>query len=345
MAPWLLPLLAQLLLVVPTGGSLALPNDNDLSRFRHEPEAFLGEWGVPLLLQGKSAAPGAGTDTAIHSTNLTAGHTWADYLYPSRWEVAYMGETYVYVCRQWWWVSYVASSCYLLGLWIGSSFMTNRKPYDMKVTLACWNLFLTIFSFIGMIRTVPHLLLLLHEFGFRYTVCRSARASYGNGPSGLWVALFIFSKYFELLDTAFLVARKRKVSFLHWYHHCSVLLYCWHAYVWEMPTGIYFVTMNYSVHAIMYFYYFLAATRPRPPAWGLLVTVLQLAQMAVGIMITLLHLNILVYGTVQNCDGHIPNLTAALGMYASYFILFAQFLFSRYCLKRGNGETKMKKLH
>ena len=73
---------------------------------------------------------------------------------------------------------------------------------------------------------------------------------------------------------------------------------------------------------------------------ALLVTVLQLVQMAIGIMITLSgvpgdgatgvflqkqlprkgnsslrsHIHIMIYETVKNCDGHIPNLTAALGM-------------------------------
>merc|ERR1719499_2163901 len=198
---------------------------------------------------------------------------------------------------------------------------------------------------IGMIRTVPHLALLLNTYGFEYTICRAAVNSYGNGPAGVWIMLFIFSKYFELIDTVFLVLRKKPVNFLHWYHHCTVLMYCWHCYVFENPTGIYFSAMNYSVHAIMYLYYFLAAVLPKPPRWGTYVTLLQLAQMVVGIFITLRHLQILVYRTVPNCDGHIPNLAVALTMYASYFVLFAQFFAKRYCSRSrgakgaaGNGK-------
>uniref|UniRef100_A0A7S1LK28 Elongation of fatty acids protein n=1 Tax=Alexandrium catenella TaxID=2925 RepID=A0A7S1LK28_ALECA len=341
MGPWGRLILSQLLLGLPMSGSVALPSDNDMTRFRHA--SFHDEWGTPMLLGGRLVREGAATDTMLHGTNATAQSAWTDHLYPFAWERGFIGTSYVAACRNWWWVSYVASSCYLVGLWAGTSSMRDRKPYDLKALLACWNLFLTVFSFIGMVRTVPHLFLLWREFGVEYTVCRAARTSYGNGPSGLWVLLFIYSKYFELFDTVLLIVRKRKVGFLHWYHHCSVLLYCWHAFVWEMPTGIYFVSMNYSVHAIMYLYYFLAAVRTRPPRWGLFVTVLQLAQMAFGIAITLLHLDILAYETVPHCDGHIPNLTAALGMYASYFILFAQFLFNRYCVKR-EGAPGVKKV-
>lgn len=334
---------AQLLLV-PSGGSVVLPSDNSMRRFRDEPTLFHANWESPRLLNGKVQTAGAATDTAVYSLNSTAERVLVDALYPFEWERNFMGTEPCRTCRRLWWVSYVASSLYLVSLWIGSSYMRDRKPFDLKVPLAVWNLLLTIFSVVGMLRTVPHLFVLLGEFGFGYTLCRSARASYGNGPPGLWVLLFILSKYFELFDTAFLIARKRKVGFLHWYHHCSVLLYCWHAFVWEMPTGIYFVTMNYSVHAIMYFYYFLAAVCKRPPKWGLLVTILQLTQMAGGIMVTLFHVNILVRGTVSECDGHIPNLAAALGMYASYFILFAQFLFARYCVKRETSPRNLKKV-
>lgn len=41
----------------------------------------------------------------------------------------------------------------------------------------------------------------------------------------------------ELLDTVFIVARKRPLLFLHWYHHISVLVYTWHAYKDHTASG------------------------------------------------------------------------------------------------------------
>ncbi len=71
--------------------------------------------------------------------------------------------------------------------------------------------------------------------------------------------IFIYSKIPELLDTIFMVLRNKKVIFLHWFHHATVLLYCWHAFHTSIASGIWFASMNYCVHSIMYMYFFLAA--------------------------------------------------------------------------------------
>jgi hypothetical protein len=42
----------------------------------------------------------------------------------------------------------------------------------------------------------------------------------------LW--LFIISKVPETIDTLFIVLRRQQLIFLHWYHHASVLVYCFY---------------------------------------------------------------------------------------------------------------------
>mmetsp|Transcript_32427 Transcript_32427/g.85644 ORF Transcript_32427/g.85644 Transcript_32427/m.85644 type:complete len:96 (+) Transcript_32427:2-289(+) len=93
----------------------------------------------------------------------------------------------------------------------------------------------------------------------------------------------------------------------------------------------------------MYFYYFLAATLAKPPKWARAVTVLQISQMVFGIAVTLQHLHKMTYSKVPHCDGHIPNLAGALCMYASYFVLFAQFFVGRYMSNRAKKAEKTKK--
>ena len=66
----------------------------------------------------------------------------------------------------------------------------------------------------------------------------------------LWQLAFMWSKFPELLDTVLLVVRGRPVIFLHWYHHVTVLLYCWAVVRCDFP-GIIFSVMNAFVHWIM----------------------------------------------------------------------------------------------
>jgi len=310
---------------------MALGPENLRTMYREDPSFFFERWS--------NTSVGA---TNLYNTDVQQHHRILDYLYPFEMENTFDGAYLCALTRSMWWMSYVVVTLYLIGLWTGTSSMRHRQPFDLKRPLAAWNLFLAVFSFIGALRTAPVLLTTLNTHGFNYSLCKAAAPGYGDGASGMWGCFFIFSKYFELMDTVFLVIRKKKVGFLHWYHHCSVLLYCWNAYIWEMPTGIYFVVMNYSVHAVMYFYYFLAAVCARPPKWALAVTVMQLSQMAIGVAVTISHIRILMFDTVPNCDGHIPNLTGALTMYASYFVLFAQFLAGRYCKRRDDKALGRK---
>ena len=111
-----------------------------------------------------------------------------------------------------------------------------------KTLLASWNLFLALFSFVGFVRTMPHLIFYGVKHGLYSSICSPAEAAFGQGAVGFWVMLFIFSKVPELVDTLFLVANRKPVIFLHWYHHFTVLLYCtcgWGAGV------VFFVTFHF----------------------------------------------------------------------------------------------------
>ena len=139
---------------------------------------------------------------------------------------------------------------------------------------------LELVQLLGPMRTVPHLLKNIYTMGFEYTVCYLAARDYGLGA---WVLtmLFIFSKIPELLTMQHCIGKK-KLIFLHWHHHVTVLLYCWHSYGTRNAAGLWF--MNFTVHAIMYFYYFLTGLGYRPK-WAFFVTIIQISQMFVGVMV------------------------------------------------------------
>jgi len=207
----------------------------------------------------------------------------------------------------------------------------------MKLPLltAGWNFGLALFSLAGALVTVPELLLgseggLLTR-GFYASVCTHA-SNYGCGPVGFFVCLFIYSKFAELVDTLLLLLRKSPVILLHWYHHASVLLYCWHSYASRIGTGLWYASMNYCVHSLMYFYFGLTQCgkngRKFAKRFSMLVTILQLVQMVVGITVTVA--SAVYHYQGEPCYVSLANSVIGLLMYLSYFVLFAKLFNDHY---------------
>jgi len=98
--------------------------------------------------------------------------------------------------------------------------------------------------------------------------------------------------------------------------------------------------MNYAVHAIMYFYYFLMAVKCKPKWFNsMYITVSQISQMVVGVAVTILSFIMPhTYGT--DCHIKKENNVAAFIMYGSYLMLFLQFFFKRYFAPKKEKTTK-----
>ena len=91
-----------------------------------------------------------------------------------------------------------------------------------------------------------------------------------------WTWMFTLSKILELGDTVFIILRKQKLIFLHWwaednsianetstfnvrYHHLTVLISVFANF--SESYSRWSTVINFLVHSIMYTYYFLKALR------------------------------------------------------------------------------------
>lgn len=250
-------------------------------------------------------------------------------LHETEYERTWYPDFYQNTMRDHWPTVIIAVIVYLIFCYVGPMIMKDRKAFDLKGLLAVWNFFLATFSFIGFFRTMPFLLSTILTVGFQDSICIPPRKSYGMSTIGCWSFLFIVSKLPELIDTVFIVLRKKPLIFLHWYHHVTVLLYCWHSYSTESASGLYFIAMNYGVHAIMYFYYGCQAINCVPknfPAY--LITFAQISQMFVGTFICCSGWYFREKGVP--CHNDFYNLVAGALMYGSYLYLFMEFAFKRY---------------
>ena len=250
-------------------------------------------------------------------------------------ENRYDPDVVLFWMRDHWEVPILAVLAYVVLIVAGPKLMDKLGVgrLELRAAMATWNALLSVFSFIGMLRTAPHLLHNVANKDYMTTVCTPPHLDWGSGATGLWVQLFILSKIPELIDTLWLVLKRRDVIFLHWYHHITVLLYCWHAYTNEAGAGLYFVAMNYSVHAIMYGYYCLMTLRVVPkwfPAWW--ITIAQIAQMFIGTGVCISCWYFMLTGA--KCHNALENLIAGGLMYGSYLYLFVEFAVKRFVLNQ-----------
>lgn len=157
----------------------------------------------------------------------------------------------------------------------------NIQPLNLKFILLPYNFMLiglSIYMFIELL-TVS----LLSNYSYK---CQPV--DYSDSPLALRMAnvcwWFFFSKVVELLDTVFFILRKKfnQVTFLHVYHHCTMLLNWWMGIKYVAGGQSFFVAMlNSFVHIFMYTYYGLAIFGPHMQKylwWKRYLTKLQLIQ-------------------------------------------------------------------
>jgi elongation of very long chain fatty acids protein 6 len=285
---------------------------------------------LPLLLRLWAFVP----ELWIHS--LIEVLEWLSLIGACDFEKNFDSQKYTSWVASHWWIPILAIVIYLIVIFGGKKIMNEREAFDLKVPLALWNICLSLFSFLGALRTGPYLIAMILKTSIIGTQCDN---TWYKGHAGCWALLMMVSKFPELIDTIFVVLRKKDLIFLHWYHHVTVLLFCWQSFIAQPKSGIYFVAMNYSVHAVMYFYYFLQACKIRAPKWvPPAITSMQITQMVIGTMVCIggwiLH-----FGH-EGCETDVPLLIAGALMYGSYFYLFSVFAVKRYGPSEKEGEKK-----
>ena len=243
--------------------------------------------------------------------------------------------------QQWiqenWTLSMWFSAIYVICIFSGKHYMDKRERFEIRIGLFLWSFILAVFSIVGAVRTIPEMWHVITQSGIQKSVCDP---SYFKGPTAFWVYMFTLSKVYELGDTLFIVLRKQQLIFLHWYHHITVMMYVWHCFTEHTAPGRWFMVMNYTVHSVMYSYYALRAMRIRMPRFiSIIVTLMQLAQMVVGVSVCVYSYYIKTSG--QSCNQSYNNLTCAFLMYVSYFLLFGHFFYNAYLNKKSVKFQKM----
>ena len=191
---------------------------------------------------------------------------------------------------------------------------TKHEPPKTSLLLQrvviTWNLFMCIFSTIGSTYTLP--------FAFNNNVVVTAPVQHL-----LWSYLYILSKPFEFIDTMLLMMKYKHVTYLHWTHHALTLLYTWWLATNSERYGLVMSSVNFTIHAVMYGYFFLVSltsVRPHVQKIAKAVTIIQIMQFVFVLVMLPLYAPEM---SVLTCV-----ITSLLYIY--YFIIFSRFFWSSY---------------
>eukprot|EP00127_Corallochytrium_limacisporum_P003321 Clim_evm10s148 gene=Clim_evmTU10s148 len=180
----------------------------------------------------------------------------------------------------------VMSVAYVALLFLGQHLMSNQKGMELTFAAFAHNAILCVLSlwmFLGLLyNTVANWE--KASGGIELVVC-DKNQEVGVPNMNFWYYIFYLSKFYEFVDTAFLVLRKRPVIFLHWYHHAITAYICLFAWFYPFSSNWYGPLVNTFVHVWMYAYYALSLYIQPLRKYGKYVTYIQLAQFIGGIII------------------------------------------------------------
>ncbi|XP_074597141.1 very long chain fatty acid elongase 6-like [Brevipalpus obovatus] len=206
--------------------------------------------------------------------------------------------------------------------------LQTRAAYSLRTPLILWNFFMALLSLLFAYQFAIHLAMRISDRGLVNGIFfQGNRTNYD-----IWVILFGWSKIIELVDTLFIVLRKRPLILLHWSHHAITVIYGFFAFreIYVLPT----VWMNSSIHTAMYTYYGLRAMGvnvSRKLAMSL--TGAQIVQMIISMIITIMAICFRYQGFIDGSSYF--NDVYAILTYAYYTVMFSKFFLGTYVNREG----------
>jgi elongation of very long chain fatty acids protein 4 len=218
-------------------------------------------------------------------------------------------------------------------VFLGQKFFAKRQPLNVEGYMLVYNFYQTVFNIwavVGFLQEIYR-----RRLPFAGTWYKPGR---DEARLGFLIYCHYQNKFIELLDTVFMVVRKKndQVSFLHVWHH-TIMSWSWLAVLWTNPGGdAYFGSlMNSFIHVVMYSYYLLSALK-LPCPWKKYVTMLQLGQFSV----------IFVQGWYAIYLGSTPTWLTLLQQFVmvNMLVLFGKFYMESYASKKkSKTEATVKK--
>ena len=106
--------------------------------------------------------------------------------------------------------------------------MRNKPPVEFgSYVLPTWNALFAITNLVVFTKVAPTRFHVLWNYGWTHCICHF---NSHIGPVAFWNCTFFFSKLVWLIDTMFIILRKKTLTPFRFFHHISLFVYTWYLY-------------------------------------------------------------------------------------------------------------------
>lgn len=229
--------------------------------------------------------------------------------------------------RCYWHYSIYISVFYLIAAYLLREYMKPRAAFHLTKSAVIWNGMLALFSIYITIRFLPLCYFILTCYPFYSVLCNKTMYEL---PQFTFIQIPILcSKVWELGDTFLIILKKRKLMFLHLFHHTTVLLISWYALYRDAILGAPLMYLDLVVHSFFYSYFAVKSMNIKISVKiSMLITVMQML-----LMLSMFLFSCWISWQILNgheCDISTDCLLCFLILFLVYMVLFFHLFYKSY---------------